>query len=60
MEIFYLGVNKFKYIGNCFDKGLVEQILEVLMNREPTGNLVHNWQTSNFTSIGKFEKCVVF
>ena len=38
MEIFYLGVNKFKYIENyfSFDKCFVGQFLEAIMNREPT------------------------
>ena len=39
MEIFYLAVNKLKYIGNCLGKGLVEQLLEAIMNREPAGFL---------------------
>ena len=61
MENFYLGVKfklkKFKDIRNCFgqsllDKGFVEQFLEAIMNREPTGFLYVIWGSN--TLLAKF------
>ena len=39
IETFYFEINKFKYIGNYCGQGFVEQFLEAIMNREPTGIL---------------------
>ena len=39
MKIFYLGVNILSALETALDQGFVEQFLEAIKNREPTGFL---------------------
>ena len=63
VEIFYWGVNKFKYIGNCFEQRLSLNIFKKILWTKNLMNFYLNWVSSillvNFSSIGKFETFIL-
>ena len=63
VEIFYWAVNKFKYIGNCFEQRLSLNIFKKILWTKNLMNFYLNWVSSillvNFSSIGKFETFIL-
>ena len=63
VEIFYLGVNKFKYIGNCFGQRFSLNTFKKILWTKNLMNFSVNWVSSillvNLSSIGNFETCML-